>query len=136
MIDRDFERALSYLTVNAQKNAVGGLYIGAAYAAQADPDAAQSFARIAEKHGLVRNDASIPDSDWPRAFADIARWIEKNLADTAGGGMLDKMVDQVRDSRFADFETDGDTAKATMTTGERTKRVRFKRVDDRWLMDG
>lgn len=136
MIDRDFERAFAFMTREAQAAAVGSVLLAAAYASQADEKTLESFTRLAEQYAWVKNRTDLESyDDLPALFADVVGWVEENVPGGHGARIADAFVQQAKDAAFAEFEIDGDRAQAQMMTGKRKIRVRFEKIDGRWLMD-
>ena len=136
IIDRDWERSFAYLTRKAQEPMVGAAYLTAAYGAQIDTALAGSFARLAEKYGLLAKDADLEDhDDLAEIFIEIADWIEENLPEEHGGTMFVIIAEQMAVTEFIDFQIDGDRARAKMVHPERTRDTSFRRVEGRWFID-
>ncbi len=136
VVDQDWERSFVFLTRKAQESMVGGAFLTAAYGAQADTALANSYAKLADKYGLLANDADQTDhDDLAGIFVEIAEWTEDNLPAEHGGTWLVTVAEQMAVTEFTDFVIDGDRARAKMVHPENTRDVSFKRIDGRWYID-
>ena len=138
VVDQEWSRAMGYLTRKAQGEMVGAAYITAAYGGQGHPELAGSFQVLAEKHGVI--DAKADDmrerDDLTEILVEMVEWIETNLPEAQGGDAFGKIARDMQQTEYADFEIEGDVARANWVLPDRTRRVSFRLIDGRWYLDG
>jgi hypothetical protein len=134
-VDRDWSRVFAYLTRRAQEAMVAQAYLTGAYGVQTDLALAESFAALADKHGLSMNAKLKEDANLAQIYVELAVWIEDNLPEEHGGSIFAIMAEQMAATEFSDFEIDGDRARTEMVHPEGTKQLTLRRIEGRWYVD-
>ena len=130
MSTRDWQRALSYLTVEARKGVIGAVCMGTAYAVQADLAKAESYGGLLSRHGLLGKDEMPESADLGVLFRELMDWVEANLE----GEQLIDLPGSIAATTYSDFRIEGDFAYARQSGPQGDSTARFKKVDGFWYV--
>jgi len=135
MAEGDWLAGYAHLTDAAGAGLLKTLLMSGMMSASDRARAEEFMGRVAT-HNLPKNDAELVTvGNLAEVYADLAGWIEAHDPGSRAAEALEQMRDRFDAAEYTEFEVAGDGARAQFVVPEGSKRVEFRRVEGRWLLE-